>query len=299
VISLAQAEQIALEQQPQVLVARAATSVARAQADQARAPLLPQVSAVAGYTRETANASSVQTALIAAASRSQGHVSWTSYDFWNVGLSATQLIYDFGQTWERLHSANLTVEAQHASEEVARLGVLLSVRKSYFSARATRELVDVARETLDDQNRHLTQVQGMVQVGTQPPIALAQQRASVANALVQVITSENNYETAKAQLNQAAGIVGGTDYDVGDDAMPAIEDEDQPLETLAAKGLATRPEMLLLNRQREAQQATLRAFRGAYGPTISASAGITDSGVELDQLVPNWNAGIGIARTNI
>lgn len=55
VISLAQVERSALEQQPQVLVARAATSVAQAQADQARAPLLPQVTGTAGYTRQTGN----------------------------------------------------------------------------------------------------------------------------------------------------------------------------------------------------------------------------------------------------
>jgi outer membrane protein len=294
VMTLAQIEQVALGQQPQVLVARAATSIAQAQADQARAPLLPQVIGSAGYTRETGNYAPRPGAIPTTLGVGGGSLFSQSYDYWQLGLSATQLIYDFGQTVGKLHAANATVEAQRASEQVARLGVLLNVRRAYFNARAMKELVDVAKETLDDQNKHLVQVQAFVQVGTQPPIALAQQKAAVANALVQLITSQNNYDTAKAQLNQAAGLIGGTEYEVGDETMPMLEDEDQPLEALASKGLAARPEMLVLVRQRDVQDALVASAKGTYGPTISAGAGITDYGVQLDQLVPNWSAGLTV-----
>ena len=168
------------------------------------------------------------------------------------------------------------------------------MRRAYFAARANKELVDVARETLDDQNKHLLQVQGMVLAGTQPPIALAQQKAAVADATVQLITSQNGYETSKAQLNQAAGIAGGTDYDVSDHDLEPVADEDQPLETLVAKALVTRPELSVLAKQRQAEEATLSSARGTYGPSVAASAGVTDVGVKLDQLVPNWNAGVGV-----
>jgi outer membrane protein len=138
----------------------------------------------------------------------------------------------------------------------------------------------------------LKQVVGFVSVGTQPPIALAQQKAAVATAQVQVITAQNNYETAKAQLNQAAGIVGDTDYDVGDELLPPVDDEDQPFESLVAKAIANRPELAALVKQREADQATLRSAKGGYGPTVSAQAGFTEVGSNLDGLVPNWNAGL-------
>jgi outer membrane protein len=154
--------------------------------------------------------------------------------------------------------------------------------------------VDVARQTLDDQNKHLMQVQGFVQVGTQPEVALAQQKAAVANARVQLITAQNTYETAKAQLNQAAGIMGGTDYDVGNEELPAVEDEDQPLDTLAAKALAARPEIVTFVREREAQEATLSSARGGYGPTLTANASATEQGTALDGLVPNWAAGLAL-----
>jgi outer membrane protein len=298
VVTLAQAERAALEQQPQMRVARAATDLAQGQADQARAPLLPQVTGTAGYTRETGNFALRPGVASNPLSPAGGSLFSNSYDLWSFGLTGTQLIYDFGQTSQKYKAADLSVEAQRYSEQATRLQVLLNVRTAYFNARAMKELVAVAQETLDDQNKHLLQVQGQVTVGTQPPIALAQQKAACANAVVQLIQADNNYETSKAQLNQAAGIVGGTEYDVGDEQVPAPEDEDQPLDALAAKAIAARPELATFEKQRESQEATLSAVKGSYGPTLSASAGLTDTGENLTAaqaaggLVPNWNAGL-------
>jgi outer membrane protein len=298
VLTLAQVQEAALGHQPQVLVARAATDVAVAQAQQTRAPLLPQVIGTAQYTRETGNyvqrpgfipptvSSSGPTIATPGPSLTQ------SFDVWNFGVNATQLIYDFGQTAQRYRAASANADAVRTAETTTRVLVLLTVRRAYFNARAMKELVNVARETLDDQNKHLGQVVAMVGVGTQPPIARAQQLAAVANAKVQFITGQNNYETSKAQLNQAAGIVGSTDYDVGNEELPPVDDEDQPLETLVATAIRGRPELAQLEKLRAAQEATLSSAKGGYGPTFSAAAGFTEAGLALDNLVPNWSAGL-------
>jgi outer membrane protein len=296
VVTLAQVQQLALSRQPQVLVAHAQTDIAVAQADQARAPLLPQVTGTAQYTRETGNyvaRPGVIPTTMSGVTATTGNVSLSqSYDVWNFGINATQLIYDFGQTSQKYSAASANADATRLAETTTRITVLLNVRRTYFNARAMKELVNVARETLDDQNSHLKQVVAMVSVGTQPQIALAQQQASVANAKVQLITSQNNYETSKVQLNQAAGVAGGTDYDVGNEEAPALDDEDQSLEGLVAKAIAARPELAQLVKQREAQESTLSAARGGYGPAFSAAAGFTEAGLALDGLVPNWSAGL-------
>jgi outer membrane protein len=294
VLTLDQAERAASEHQPQLLSARAATHVAEGQAEQAGSPLLPQVVGTANYTRETGNFAPRPGVATLPGQNIGGSLFSTSYDYWTFGLNATQLIYDFGQTWSKSRAATLAAEALRQSEQTTKLGILYNVRRAYFAARANKDLVGVARETLGDQNKHLAQVQGMVLAGTQPPIALAQQKAAVANATVQLITAQNNYETAKAQLNQAAGIPGGTDYEVGDLDFGGVPDEDQPLETLVSKALATRPELAMLKKQRQSGEETLWSAKGTYGPSIAASAGVTDVGVNLEQLVPNWTAGVGV-----
>ncbi|HTC71588.1 MAG TPA: TolC family protein [Solirubrobacteraceae bacterium] len=295
VVTLAQAERTALAQQPQMLVARAATGVAEAQADVAKAPLLPQVTGSASYTRETGNFAPRPGAIPGSNGAAPTTSLSASYDYWNFGLTATQLIYDFGQTFGKYHAAEASADATRFTEHVTRLQVVFGVRRAYFTARANKELVGVARETLDNQQKHLTQVQGFVQVGTQPEIALAQQKAAVANAQVALINAQNGYETAKAQLNQAAGIPGDTEYDVDNEAMAPVEDEDQPLETLVTKAVAARPELASIAKQRVAQEETLSATKGGYGPTLSAGAGANAAGVALDGLVPNWNVGLVLA----
>jgi len=293
VLTLQDLERTALQVQPQLLAARANTDVAQGTAEQARSPLLPQVQGTASYTRETGNFAP-RPGVATAGEPIGGSVFSASFDYWAFGLTATQLIYDFGQTWGKYKAAKLNTDALRDAEQTTKLGIVLNVRRAYFAARANKELVDVAKETLDDQNKHLTQVQGMVTVGTQPPIALAQQKAAVANALVQLITSQNNYETSKAQLNQATGLAGGTEYDVSDEDMAPLPDEDQTLEALVKKAMTTRPELATLSKQRESGEATLASARGTYGPSIGASGGFSDDGLSLQQLVPNWNVGIGV-----
>ncbi|MCL2450783.1 MAG: TolC family protein, partial [Polyangiaceae bacterium] len=287
-LTLDEALRAALLQQPQLLAARAEVSVADAEVEQARSPFFPQLTASGQYTYGTlhstpgvsngftnTNSSNMVGppggATSVGASNSPTHfVTFTG--------TATQLIYDFGQTAGRYGAATKTREAQQLNEATAKVQVLLNVRRAYFVARANRELVDVARETLDNQKTHLKQVQGFVDVGTQPEIALAQQKAAVANAQVQLITAQNNYDTARAQLNQAAGIPGGVDYDVVDNTIPPVQDEEDPLETLVTRSLQVRPEMASLVKQRESQNDAIAAARGGYGPTLSAVGTVGEAG---------------------
>jgi outer membrane protein len=290
---LATAERAALEQQPQIRIARAQTAVAQATAEEVRSPLLPQVVGNAQYAHEWGAFRGLGSTGSAIGGTSTGLASLSNnFDVYSFGVSATQLIYDFGQTTQKYGAARASVEAQRYAEQVTRVQIVAAVRRAYFVARQNKELVDVSRETLSDQLKHLAQVQGFVTVGTQPEIALAQQKAAVANAQVQLITAQNNYETAKAMLNQSAGLVGGTEYDVGDETLGPLSEEDQPLEALIQKAMVTRPELADLEKQRDAQEATARSARGGYGPTLSATAGASEAGLALDALGPNVNVGL-------
>jgi outer membrane protein len=287
-LTLAEVEQAAREQ-PQMIVAGAAVSAAEGEADQTRAPLLPQLTALAQYTRGTGNFTprlSSRNKTIVGTDLSP------AFDYWQFVVGATQLVYDFGQTIQRYRAAQKTVDAQKFAAQTTQLQVTLAVRLAYFNARAMKQIVGVARETLDDQNRHLVQVEGFIHVGTQPAIALAQQRASVSNAEVLLVTAQNSYETAKAQLNDAAGLTQGTDYEVADETLAPVVDEDQPIQTLAAMALAARPEIAMLDKQRQAQEATISSVKGGYGPTLSATAGAAEIGLALGSMVTNWYGGV-------
>jgi outer membrane protein len=277
-LTLERSTQKALESQPELRLAHAQTQAAMARAGQAIAPLFPQVHAYGTYLRAKGTSSPRGVSI------GQGNAvcpvtsTFGTYDCWNFGLSANQLIYDFGTTWERWRSAQAFAKGQEYNELTTRLQIVLAVRIAYFQARSQKSLTVVSGETLTDQDKHLVQIQAFVDVGTRPEIDLAQARTNAANARVQLILSENAYATAKAQLNQLMGSVETTDYNVADDAFPPVPGEDQPIDALVQSAIATRPELATLTKQIDAEEQLLRAAQGGYGPALGASAGLAEAG---------------------
>ncbi|HTQ79672.1 MAG TPA: TolC family protein [Thermoanaerobaculia bacterium] len=291
-LTLEQALATARDHQPQVAAAAAATAAAAARSDEARSSLLPQVNGNGSYQRATANFVSRPGALPRQLSSGSGSESWDNFGYYNLGLSANYLLYDFGQTKNRWRSAEASLAAQRESERTTANQVLFAVRTAFFSARAARELVKVAEDTLGNQKKHLDQTQGFVDVGTQPPIALAQAKTAVANAQVQLINSENSYETALAQLNQAMGVEGPTDYDVADEPEAPLPSEDGTADTLFDEALRARPELATLADQVRAQELTVRALKSANLPSVGLSTGLSDAGGQVGNLTWNWNAAV-------
>lgn len=288
VLTLEEALRTAREHQPQLLQARAQTVAASARADQARAPLLPQVSGTASYQRTTENFAA-RPGLIPNFNLRPSS-SWNTVNYWELSATATQLIWDFGQTSDRWHATQATAEAQKQTERSTYLSILLSARTAFFAARAAKDQLQVARDTLANQRVHLQQIQGFVSAGTRPDIDLAQARTDVANSEVQLVNADNGYATARVQLNQAMGIEGPADYDVADEPAPVVEGEGLPLDPLLEEALRNRPEMAALEQQLRAQQLTLGSVQGSYLPALGVGTGVTDAGSALDGLVWNWSA---------
>ncbi len=296
-LTLADAERVALSTQPLLRQAHAATAAAEGRVEQARSGYLPQVVATGQYQRATGNFATRPGAFPAFTTTTFSTPTpslTTTYDYWNFGVAASQLIYDFGQTSERWRAANRSVDAFKETERTSRNQVLFNIRNAYYNARAQKALVNVAEETLSNQKKHLGQIEGFVRVGTRPEIDLAQAKTAVANARVSLIDSENGYNVARAQLNLAMGVAGGSEYDVTDDASPPVPGEDLPIVTLVKRALAERPELANLTRQREAEELTIRSLEGAYGPSVGAATGATAAGVDLTNLTPNWYAGLNL-----
>jgi outer membrane protein len=291
VLTLQEAERVAQERQPQLRVARAGTQAAEARADQARSGLLPQVSATGRYQRSTANTSPSPGFT---STRSAG-TSFDTFNFYSSNLALSQLIWDFGQTSGRWRASQALAEATALQERTTAEQVLFQVRFAFFEARADKALVAVAEENLTNQRRHLEQIQGFVEAGTRQPIDLTQARADTLNAQVQLINAENTYVTSKVLLNQAMGADGPIDYDIADDALPQLRDEDDAPDLLLKAALQARPELASAEQQIRSQQLTLSSIRGAYAPALTGNAGFTQGGTQIDNLGWNLSAGVTLS----
>src|SRR2546425_3090046 len=272
IVTLDDAVQSAREHQPQLRQARANTAAAGARARAALAPLLPQLSATAGYNRRIASGGGT-----VATSTNTGTISSTQNSF-SDSVTAQVLVFDFGSQFNRFRSAQAQADAQAATERATALQIDFNVRAAYFDTRANAALAQVARETLDNQIRHLQQTEGFVQAGTRAEIDLVQARTDTANARVALINADNAYQTSKLNLNSAMGVQGPTDYDVEDTAQPPVAAEDAELDVLLEEASRARPEVQSLEDQIRAEQLTIRAFQGQYAPSLAATLGFQQGG---------------------
>lgn len=275
ILQLEQALRIALERHPRLGQARAATRAADARAGQALSGYLPQVRGTASYRRTEAQIPG-------------GGVA--GQNLYVAELAASQLVYDFGQTSGRYKAATSNVEAQQQAETATRQEVTLAVKNAYLQAHAEKALLAVSRETLANQERHLSQVEGFVEIGTRPRIDLVQAQADVESARLNLVNTENGYAVARAQLAQAMGLEVPATFEVSDEGLPKVPEEDAPSADLFRLAIANRPELKAQAAVTRSQEQTLRSIQGAYGPTISVSTAVNESGPAPDSLNWSWNA---------
>jgi outer membrane protein len=294
-LTMERALELSKQHAPELREAAAQTEASRARVRQARAPMLPQITGTGTYTHTASDATgfSQSTAGVITSGNTSG--GWFSRDYFSVGLRLTQLIWDFGQVWNSIDSAKFSAIAQEETERATQLEITYNVRNAFLTAAANKALREVSKATLDNQQRHLEQIQGFVEVGTRPQIDLAQSRTDVANAKLSLLRAENAYAGSKAELNRAMGVKQGTEYDVSDELPPPEEGEDQGIDGLVARGEKSRPEFASLQDQVRAEQEALASIKGQYGPTLNLVGSADKTGYQLDNLATNL--GIGLSLT--
>lgn len=306
-LSLQQAVQTALRNQPNVVAARGLQEAAEGRVEEARAGYLPQVTVTGSYERTTGNFATrpgvLPTSLTSGMGGGTGTmvmagatpISWDpKYNFFQLNAGASQLLYDFGQTSNRWAAAGASRDAAADNTHTATLQTLVNVRRAYFAARANRDLVAVAEETVRNQEKHVEQTQAFVRTGIQPDINLATVMTALANAKVQLVTARNNFAVAEAQLSQAMGVSVSESYTLSDEQMPPIAGEDGDSVALVAHAEKNRPEIANLVAQRRAQELTVSSIKGSYGPSLSAIGNVSEVGVAANSLAPNWYIGLGL-----
>ncbi len=283
IVTLQEAEQSALAHLPQLRQAQANASAGSARVDEARAGLLPQVNASAGYTRSGPQSS---LGFTAAGPRSPNQ--------WSGQVSVGQVLFD-PAAFYGWRAAGASAQSLRDTADTARLDALSGVRAAYFAARADRDLARVARETVQNDQAHLRQTEAFVEVGTQAAIALAATRSQLASAQLTLIQAENTYANAKAQLAQAMGLETWGPFEVGDDTMPAVPGEDGALDPLLSEAFAARPELASVQSAERANQESISVARSGFLPTVSAQGTYEKVGPTISNTQELWTAGVSLS----
>ena len=301
-LSLAQAEQNALQFQPALRQARANLKGASGRAIQGHSYYLPQGTFNAAYQRTTSNLvqrpgysnAVAGTGSTTAAAPSLPVYSNQTYNYFNLTAQVSQLVFDFGSSIARWKAGD-DLEKQATNDVVtAEQTVLLNVRRLYFQTRAQQDLVSVAVETTKNFEKHLQQIEALVKASLRADIDLAQARTDVANARAAQIQAQGNLGISQAQLAQAMGLEAQARYEMADATIAELPNEDAMVEQLIDEALAGRADYKALMKEKSAREAQTWIYKGQYGPSVNLIANGSAAGLAVQTLMPNWYVGVAL-----
>jgi outer membrane protein TolC len=293
-LTLERSVEIALRQHPNVLAAKGTIDVDRARKGQAESGYYPQIDASASYTRFQPSTVSTGTTTVGVTALGRGQTSH-SFDQYNTGLAARQMLFDFGKTSTSVNIQKQNIEASKADLGNTEEQVILNVKQAYYNLlRAKRNRV-VAEETVKQFQQHLEQAKAFYEVGTRPKFDVTRAEVDLSNARLNLIRAENAVRLAVVALNNAMGVPDAPEYSIEDNLT--FQKYDIELEDAITKAYENRPELKSILARKKASEESIALAKKGYLPFLTGDAGWTWAGEKTEDFATGdgWNAGVTLS----
>ena len=257
-LTLQQAEMMALQNHPQIQAAQNELAFANQQIVEERSAYFPTVNA--DVTGSGANY---------AARIGAGYITDSRlFDRFGAGLSFTQLITDLGRTKNLVASSRLQAQAGAQNVQTTRYDVLLQVNRAYFDVLHAQALIRTAQETIKTRQTVLDQVTQLAQNQLRSQLDVSFAGVNVSEAKLLLIQAQNTLDDAYAELARALGADRVVDYKVQEEALPPSPPASP--DDLVAQAIANRPEFASLRFSRDAAYKFADAEKDLKRPTVNA-----------------------------
>jgi len=259
-LTLEQAETMALQNHPQVQAAQHEINYANQQIVESRAAYYP------GVTGEITGSQANTLARIGAGDISASRM----FDRFGQGIVIQQLITDSGRTSNLVASARSEARASAQNAQATRYQVLLDVNRAYFDVLHTQAMVKVAEQTvaarqlLDDQVTELARNK----LRSQLDVSFADVNVSEAKLLL--LRARDGVQGALAELGRAMGSDQPASYQLAEEPLPPAPPATP--DTVIQQAVDNRPELAALRSTREAAYRFADAEKDLSRPTVSAMA---------------------------
>jgi outer membrane protein TolC len=213
------------------------------------------------------------------------------FNFNSTNFTLNQLLFDFGRTLDSIRSAIAIVEASTADLETTRQAVILNTKQAYYSVLSAQRLLQVAEETVQQNQKHLELAQARFDVGLAPRFDVTQAQVQVSNAVLNLVTARNNVALGYETLRTAVGETGPFNVTLVDVLERQVVSFDEA--TALARAYANRPEVVSLQAQQRAQAEQVSALQKQYLPSITGTAQYNWTGREYP-LQQGWLWGVSL-----
>ncbi len=282
-LNLEECLQLARQQNLALQSASKNPQLAAEQVREARSSYLPQVDLNAGYTAQAAPQEVILgTAEAPTQDKSYAHMT----------LSAEQLLYDFGRTAARVHSAEAQAEVAGSILASSEQDLFLSTTRTYFQVLAAEQLLRTANDEVAQVEEHRRVAAALYEQGVVTRNDLLQAEVRLASSRQQQLARQGVLDNTWFALNYLTGRPGETRAELVEEAIP---DETAALAVATLNG---RPELLAQQQRVVAANAAVEESRSAYLPELYArlAADYVDNSYVKEQTI--YSATLGL-RVNL
>src|SRR6266404_8612863 len=321
-LTLDEAVQLALKQNPSILQQIQQLKVQKGLVYQAQSKLLPQLTMAASYSQQASgltpsissrstgfdllavppgqplivNTTTGTTNAIAIPQRSTGSTSIQALESWQVTLTVSQLIYDGGATIASRRASRINEDSAYYTLRDTIDTVVQTVRTQFYQILLDRALVQVQEESVNLLQSQLEDQKSRFEAGTVPQFNVLQAQSQLQNQIPLLIQAQNNYRISMVQLAKTLGIPAGRQYSTDEPLPVAGRLTYTPITYDLSSALITaRANRPFLKAQRSnvlssVEQITVAA--SGWKPTISANIGLRQTNnprsAQLDNTLEGW-----------
>lgn len=294
-LTLQQAVEIALQKNINVITAQSAMESQQSGVTAAYGNFLPSLNASAGWSRqENHQPGSASYSIGGFVIPAQSGISTnTSY---SAGLRANMILFDGFSNTSTLSSASDAAVASEYNLYRTRQTVVYTAQQYYLAVLRTESLLKVAQDNLESSKQQLERIRESNKVGAVAIADVYRQQVQTANDELALITAQNNYDNAKADLQYYLGIDVSKEYIFSDPSIAAdtvnmdvasLENQFTNFDSLVQQALQMRPDYQSAIYSKESAASNVTVARSSYYPTISASAGYSLNSAELGKISNN------------
>lgn len=282
-ISLAEAAVLAMKHHPDLKIADAQLAQAEAAVRRASAPYFPTLNGNVNFSYSEAQNAGVG---------GQQVVRVGGVRNYSVGLSANQLITDFGKTQSGLDAADREKESTEWQRGDAIQNLLLRVSETYFTVLRTQQDVKINQDNVRNAEAQLQRAKGFFEAGSRAKIEVTRAEADLANARVALIKAQNDELKARVAFETALGLPQGPGFEFADTALPK---PDWSRDDAVKKAQDTRPDLKAAFASVRAAEARLRNAEAQYYPSFNANYSYSWSEQTFIPEPYSWRVGVSMS----
>lgn len=214
----------------------------------------------------------------------------------NAGVSASQLIYDFGKTTGTIESSKLSRDAARSNVEQVLHDVILLVKESYYNVLEQKYLIEVALEKKESYEKHLYRAKKYYEAGVRTQIDITNAELELANSRLELLRAQANLKSARVQLEQVIGlqpnngsyVVAARNQQTLDNLTKSAPVIGYNLQELLAIAPDHRPGLRQVDQLFYAAEASIKTARGENWPLLAASGTYDTYETDLQSLTDQW-----------